>query len=98
MQQWGEGGEHKQINNTELTADGFRSTAQTIHGETQTFASQLKSLRVKRSVLTQKVSVLYNIKVAMFIYSSYSSQCRKLKISMSNGFKIPHLVMYFMCL
>ena len=28
-------------------------------------------------------------------YSSYSSQCRKLKISMSNGYKIPQLVIYF---
>ena len=31
-------------------------------------------------------------------YSSYSSQYRKLKINMSNGYKIPQLVMYFMCL
>ena len=31
-------------------------------------------------------------------YSSYSTQCRKLKISMSNGKKIPQLVIYFMFL
>ena len=48
----------------------------------------------------------YYIKLPMFIYlfiylfvskaySSYSSQCRKLKISMSNGYKISKLVIYF---
>ena len=31
-------------------------------------------------------------------YFSYSSQCRKLKISMSDGYTIPHTISYFMFL
>ena len=58
----------------------------------------------RHTVLLRKISYIpYYIKVTMCIYlfvskdySSYSSQCRKLKICMSNGYKILHVIKYFM--
>ena len=74
-------------------------------------SSSLKILGLNISGLRKKthnlslLMIYYYIKVTMFkgkrrqkAYSFYSSQCRKLKISMSNGCKFPHVMMYFMCL
>ena len=61
--------------------------------------------KMRAFMLCFKIIYLLLFKVTMFVNvfvgkanSSYSSQCRKLKISMSNGNKIPHMKKYFMCL
>ena len=77
---------------------GFRDKEINTHSEFYSIVDNETSKHIDADMC-----IYYTIKLTMCIYffvskaySSYSTQCRKLKISMSNGYKITHVIKYFM--
>ena len=64
----------------------------------KTHFTMLLMLILSKSYLNYYIKITMLIYVTWKAYSSYSSECRKLKIGMSNGYTIPHKVRYFMFL